>query len=896
LFFQKLEGKGKMKDRIIAFSLILTLLVSAIVLMAPVKNVSVLSEPDPDTIIVPDDYPTIQEAINHAKEGDTIFVHNGTYYENLVINNEISLEGESKSHTIIDGNGSGTVVTVGNDSVTVANFTIRNSGNESGDSGLCLYSNDNRISTNIILNNNLGISLSHSYRNILINNIMLNNTYGIYSRDSFYNIFTRNAIQGNALCGVYFRDSYNNSIYHNRFNNTKQADVKRSNNTWDDGYPSGGNYWSDYTDGDADGDGIGDTPYNITATEIDHYPRFLTVRNVNTGLDYFWIQEAIDAEETRDGHTIKVNAFIYPENVIVYKSLTLLPRENRATAIIDGGGSGTVIKISASNVSISNFTVQNGYYGIHLDGSGNAILRNNNMTNNKYNFFVSGTKLSHFINDIDDSNWVNGKQICYLVNNQNIVVNSTAHPNLGYLALVNCKNITVQNLHLTGNGQGLLLAFTNSSIITHINASYNDYGIDLFTCSEDTIVGNDLMENDGEGIYLRDSFGNNVTDNNLAENLVCIDLFNSNSNSIAGNQITKSSEGISLFLSFGNNVTCNNVTNNHYGIRLDSDSFGNNITDNNIAGNWSTYQYGMYLSNSDNNSIASNNIIKNRYGIYVFTGSSGNRIISNIIRNNTDGIFLQSSSNRIYHNSFLENKKKPQGQVYGVCTNTWDDGLPSGGNFWSDYNGTDANGNGIGDTPYTIDSRNVDHYPLMKPYGGEHDIGIKTMDLSRSSTCYTMNYTVNITVTVTNYGVYSETGINITVQALPHKGAYTIPIGSKLFSLSSRNSWTHTFAWNTTGCQNGTYSIEANITTHILGEIYFGDNIKQANYSISVMGDINGDLKVDIKDLVLVIKHYASYPGHPVWNPDADVNNDGKVDIKDLVLVIKHFKESIPDP
>ncbi len=45
----------------------------------------------------------------------------------------------------------------------------------------------------------------------------------------------------------------------------------------------------------------------------------------------------------------------------------------------------------------------------------------------------------------------------------------------------------------------------------------------------------------------------------------------------------------------------------------------------------------------------------------------------------------------------------------------WDDGYPSGGNYWSDYKGVDANGDGIGDTPHVIDEYNKDRYPLMAP-------------------------------------------------------------------------------------------------------------------------------------------------------------------------------------
>jgi thermitase len=61
-----------------------------------------------------------------------------------------------------------------------------------------------------------------------------------------------------------------------------------------------------------------------------------------------------------------------------------------------------------------------------------------------------------------------------------------------------------------------------------------------------------------------------------------------------------------------------------------------------------------------------------------------------------------------------------------------------------------------------------------------------------------------------------------------------------------------------------------------------------------ILGDINYDFKVDIKDFVLFVKAFGSTPTHPRWKPEADLNNDYKVDIKDLVLVIKHFGEHYP--
>jgi parallel beta-helix repeat protein len=125
----------------------------------------------------------------------------------------------------------------------------------------------------------------------------------------------------------------------------------------------------------------------------------------------------------------------------------------------------------------------------------------------------------------------------------------------------------------------------------------------------------------------------------------------------------------------------------------------NNITAHNYVGIW--------LDSSSGNSISGNNITDNDYGVYF--GEYGY-------------VSVGSFNNTIYHNNFRNNTK----QVYDISwdypqdivpsINVWDDGYPSGGNYWSDYNGTDANHDGIGDTPYIIDANNTDNYPLMTQY------------------------------------------------------------------------------------------------------------------------------------------------------------------------------------
>ncbi len=134
---------------------------------------------------------------------------------------------------------------------------------------------------------------------------------------------------------------------------------------------------------------------------------------------------------------------------------------------------------------------------------------------------------------------------------------------------------------------------------------------------------------------------------------------------------------------------------------------------------------GIYLVPSSNNTITQNNITANT-GSGIWTAGVSNNITGNYIANNNIGILLHVSHDLIYHNNFINNTN----QVEDICwTNPWlpssatilDDGYPSGGNYWSDYedrypNATELDDSGIWDTPYIIDTNNQDNYPLMNPW------------------------------------------------------------------------------------------------------------------------------------------------------------------------------------
>ena len=164
--------------------------------------------------------------------------------------------------------------------------------------------------------------------------------------------------------------------------------------------------------------------------------------------------------------------------------------------------------------------------------------------------------------------------------------------------------------------------------------------------------------------------------------------------------------------------------------------------------------------------------------------------------------------------------------------NVWDNGYPSGGNYWSDYAGEDlysgpyqneTGSDGIGDMPYVIDESNTDNYPLMNPYGVPppiHDVAITNITFSNPNPM--INETIHIYVTVENRGNSTET---FTVY-LNYTRIFDPQIGSQTVTLDPGESITLNFTW--TPNIAGRYEIKA-YTSEIYGDINPNDNIKTAN-------------------------------------------------------------------
>jgi parallel beta-helix repeat protein len=457
--------------------------------------------------------------------------------------------------------------------------------------------------------------------------------------------------------------------------------------------------------------------------------------------DYSKIQDAINA--SKDGDTVFVYNGTYYENLIINKSINLTG-EDRDTTIINASNASwhvDVIRIKADRVNITNLSITGGENGIYIESSNNTIAYNNILhngrngislassnenllfkntisNNGRYGIYITYSNGNSYINnslvsngiymvwstgqcfinnsiendgffiwcgilehwdshDIPITNTINGKNIYYWKNQSGGVIPGDA----GQVILANCSNVKIENQELTNTFCGILLGFSNNNTIANNNASMNRR----------------------YGIYLYDSNGNNITSNNVSSNFCGIFLDTSNNNWITGNNANYNRmQGIMIHdTSNDNNITNNNASLNYFiGIDLEA-SAGNNITGNNANSNRND---GIFLVASYNNYIVNNNISFNK----------GKGVSLN----------LGSNSNKVFHNNFINNNV----QAYddSNMNNQWDNGYPSGGNFWSDYTGIDRysgpgqdipGNDGIGDTNYSIDSDSVDNYPLMAPIG-----------------------------------------------------------------------------------------------------------------------------------------------------------------------------------
>jgi nitrous oxidase accessory protein NosD len=302
--------------------------------------------------------------------------------------------------------------------------------------------------------------------------------------------------------------------------------------------------------------------------------------------------------------------------------------------------------------------------------------------------------------------------------------------------VVERDNITIDGagytLQRTGfrTGVGIELTERRNVKVTNVTIQNFDFGINSslnsssYSISNISIVGNNIIDS-REGVNLEFSSNNSITGNVFTDGGLL--AYNSYGNLVEANLVNGKPlvylEGVSnhvvedagqVILLNCNNMRIENLnlSKTNYAIQLGGTN--NTIIKNNQIIAKDHVETGILLyASSNNNSIAGNNITNNSYGMWLETFSNNNSIVGNNIAYNSNGILLGGGSlnNHIFHNNFMNNTQ--QTVAADQYSQFWDDGYPSGGNYWSDYTGVDSNHDGIGDTVHVLDGNNTDRYPLM---------------------------------------------------------------------------------------------------------------------------------------------------------------------------------------
>jgi parallel beta-helix repeat protein len=508
----------------------------------------------------PGNYTKIQDAIDNASDGDTVFVFHGTYTGYVLINKSISLVGEEKNTTIITGYVAYTV-SILSDWVTMSGFTIKNGGGRGEgvridssfntfvsnivvipNDDLRIFGNDNTIVGNTITGDQIFLS---GERNTISNNTITNNDNGILFVDSWDNIISNNSFIDS---GVFISDEIarNNNIINNTVNDKPLVYLYDESNV--------------VLDADA-GQILLINCTNITIQDQE-------ISNTSVGIQLLGSNSCIIS-----GSTLKGNQYgIY---------LSGLNNTINDCTIINNN---VAVRLFGDDNTISKNIISNNVAGFYLNYCTKSTISNNTFTNNEYSI------------NLDYGS------------NKNSIINNTIVHNRESISLTGDQNTIAGNTITNNDNEGIYLIFSNyNTIFNNIITNNDDIGVLLAFSNYNTINHNTITNNHADGINIDFGACNTIIDNTVTNNSHDgIHLFGDN-NTCSANTINNNTDGISLVEHGYNTITGNTISrNNRSGMYLNHSS-GNTLSGNRISKN----RQGISLVSSSNNTVLNNTFLRN---------------------------------------------------------------------------------------------------------------------------------------------------------------------------------------------------------------------------------------------------------------------------------------------
>ena len=503
----------------------------------------------PKTIWVDDDFVDdppnhkwnkIQEGVDDAERGDTVYVYNGTYLEHVTIKKTIFLEGENPSSTVIDGGGF-YVLTIGpgTNNVQVTGFTITNCGE--GNAGISISTaKNNTISDNIISANYVGIGVGPGGYNTITNNTISNNKKGITIVGvNNYNLISGNIISNNGE-GIDLLADFN-TISGNNFTFNEHTGIHvagdANNNTILDNLISNSRIGIHFVRDQAHVQGpSGNILSNNTISD-----NGAAIHLESSTSNIFYSNVMID-----NGIAIWGRSIEYWNTHIISSSNTVNGKPvyywKNATGGTIPAGAGQVILANCTGVTVEDQNMSNGTAGIQVGFSSHNIIANNTVLSKKWwgIFLMSSNNNTIADNTVNLNEW--GGIRLYSSNNNTVFRNNvSSNPDPGILLYFSDANSIISNTVTDNWGPGIRLSYSNNSNIAENSVYSNRYA--------------------GIGTYF--STNNTVAHNNASNNYIGVSLYYSWNHTIANNTISTNSEnGISFTSSDNNRIYHNNLVAN----------------------------------------------------------------------------------------------------------------------------------------------------------------------------------------------------------------------------------------------------------------------------------------------------------------------------------------------